>query len=185
MRVLAVDGDDATLELSGRCADCPLQGFTMQTAESEFHRVVRHETGHTLGFPHEHMRRELVQRIDPEKAYKYFAATQGWTKQQVDQQVLTPLGEASIFGTPADQDSIMCYQLPGSITRGRPHPEPDPHGNLPISADSAFADADCPDNCAHTHRKCRHFLPRPGGRAHPGRGLAHSHRGRPNGRNPV
>ena len=39
----------------------------------------------------------------------------------VDAQVLTPLEERSIFGTPADQDSIMCYQLPGSITRdGQP-----------------------------------------------------------------
>ena len=128
-------GTDITLVPKNR-QTMNLQGFTMQTAESEFHRVVRHETGHTLGFPHEHMRRELVQRIDPEKAYKYFAATQGWTKQQVDQQVLTPLGEASIFGTPADQDSIMCYQLPGSITRdGQPI-----RGGTDIDAtDAAFA----------------------------------------------
>jgi hypothetical protein len=41
-----------------------LEGFTMKTPDSEFHRVVRHETGHTLGFPHEHMRAELVKRID-------------------------------------------------------------------------------------------------------------------------
>ena len=93
-----------------------LEGFSMQTPESEYHRVVRHETGHTLGFPHEHMRRELVARLDPAKAYAYFLATQGWDRQEVDQQVLTPLDDASILGTPPDQDSIMCYQLPGSIT---------------------------------------------------------------------
>jgi hypothetical protein len=98
-----------------------LEGFTMTTAESEYKRVVRHETGHTLGFPHEHMRRELVARIDPEKAYAYFLQTQGWPRQTVDQQVLTPLDDRSIFSTPADETSIMCYQLPGSITRdGRP-----------------------------------------------------------------
>ena len=34
-----------------------LQGFTMNTSESEYKRVVRHETGHTLGFPHEHILR--------------------------------------------------------------------------------------------------------------------------------
>ena len=34
-----------------------LQGFTERTPESEYRRVVRHETGHTMGFPHEHMRR--------------------------------------------------------------------------------------------------------------------------------
>lgn len=98
-----------------------LQGFTMTTPDSEYKRVVRHETGHTLGFPHEHMRRELIERIDPEKAYVYFQRTQGWSRQTVDQQVLTPLDENSIMGTPADETSIMCYQLPGNITRdGKP-----------------------------------------------------------------
>ncbi|MEJ3749547.1 M12 family metallopeptidase [Actinomycetes bacterium KLBMP 9797] len=93
-----------------------LEGFTMNTPESEYRRVVRHETGHTLGFPHEHMRRELVARIDREKAYAFFLRTQGWSKKDVDQQVLTPLDERSIIGTKPDQDSIMCYQLPGQIT---------------------------------------------------------------------
>jgi len=93
-----------------------LQAFTMSTPESEYHRVVRHEAGHTLGFEHEHMRKELVDRIDPARAYDYFLRTQGWNKQTVDQQVLTPLSAQSIMGTPADQTSIMCYQLPGSIT---------------------------------------------------------------------
>jgi hypothetical protein len=98
-----------------------LQGFTMSTPEAEYRRVVRHETGHTLGFPHEHMRAELVERIDPRKAYDYFWRTQGWDKPTVDEQVLTPLAASSIFGTPPDQTSIMCYQLPGSITRdGQP-----------------------------------------------------------------
>ena len=98
-----------------------LQGFTMNTSDDEFRRVIRHEAGHTLGFPHEHMRRELVARIDRQKAYDFFRRTQGWSQPMVDQQVLTPLDERSIFGTPADQTSIMCYQLPGLITRdGRP-----------------------------------------------------------------
>ncbi len=98
-----------------------LQGFTMNTPEREYKRVVRHETGHTLGFPHEHMRQALVARIDPEKAYEYFRRTQGWDRRTVDQQVLTPLDEQSLMSTPADQTSIMCYQLPGTITRdGQP-----------------------------------------------------------------
>jgi len=98
-----------------------LERFTMNTPEAEFKRVVRHEAGHTLGFPHEHMRRLLIARIEPEKAYEYFRRTQGWDRRTVDQQVLTPLDERTIMSTPADQTSIMCYQLPGSITRdGRP-----------------------------------------------------------------
>jgi hypothetical protein len=98
-----------------------LEAFSLGTPDSEYRRVVRHEAGHTLGCPHEHMRKALVDRIDPEKAYAYFWRTQGWDRATVDQQVLRPLSEASIVGTPADQTSIMCYQLPGSITRdGRP-----------------------------------------------------------------
>ena len=99
-----------------------LEGFTMNVSEAEFHRVVRHETGHTLGFPHEHMRRELVQKIDERKAIDYFGATQGWSPEEVRQQVLTPIEESSIRGTVhADPHSIMCYQIPGSLTKdGRP-----------------------------------------------------------------
>jgi hypothetical protein len=99
-----------------------LEGFTMQTPDSEFYRVVRHETGHTLGFPHEHMRKDLVAKIDPQKAIAYFGATQGWTEEEVRHQVLTPLEEASLIGTAAsDQNSIMCYQIPGALTKnGQP-----------------------------------------------------------------
>jgi Astacin (Peptidase family M12A) len=98
-----------------------LQEFSMSTPESEYRRVVRHETGHTLGFPHEHMRKGLIARIDPKKAYTFFLADQGWDKETVDAQVLTPLDAASLMGTPEDQTSIMCYQLPASITKdGKP-----------------------------------------------------------------
>jgi hypothetical protein len=110
--VLGVDKDEPTMNL---------EGFTMRTSPSEFRRVVCHEAGHTLGFPHEHMRKELVQRIDPAKAYPYFQMTDGWSRQDVDDQVLSPLHQRTIIGTPVDQTSIMCYQLPGSITRdGKP-----------------------------------------------------------------
>lgn len=92
-----------------------LQGFTARTADAEYRRVVRHETGHTLGFPHEHMRASIVARIDPAKAVAYFGQTQGWSARDVYAQVLTSLDESTLMSTPADQTSIMCYQLPGEI----------------------------------------------------------------------
>jgi hypothetical protein len=107
--ILSIESDQPTMNL---------QDFTMQTPESEFHRVVRHETGHTLGFPHEHMRKELVAKIDPDKAIAYFGQTQGWTPAEVRQQVLTPIEESTIRGTAhADPNSIMCYQIPGTLTK--------------------------------------------------------------------
>jgi hypothetical protein len=98
-----------------------LEGFTMQMPESEFHRVVRHETGHTLGFPHEHMRRGLVAKLDVAKTIAYFERTQGWSEDEVRAQVLTPIEESTLRGTSVDAKSIMCYQLPGEITlNGKP-----------------------------------------------------------------
>lgn len=114
-------GTDVLL-IPRREATMNLDGFTMSTPESEYKRVVRHETGHTLGFPHEHMRRELVALIDAAKAIAFFGRTQGWSPEEVRAQVLTPIGKRSLLGTPqADARSIMCYQIPGSITRsGKP-----------------------------------------------------------------
>jgi hypothetical protein len=99
-----------------------LEGFTAGTPDAEFHRVVRHEAGHTLGFPHEHMRQALVSRLDPQKVIAFYRASEGWTEQEVIDQVLTPLEEASVFGTAgSDETSIMCYQIGGELTLdGRP-----------------------------------------------------------------
>jgi hypothetical protein len=95
-----------------------LDSFTMNTPDSEFFRVVRHEAGHTLGFPHEHMRQEIVDRIDREKAIALFMATQGWTRDEVIAQVLTPMSNSALIATAQPDDrSIMCYSLPASIMK--------------------------------------------------------------------
>ena len=92
-----------------------LDSFTMNTPDSEFHRVVRHETGHTLGFPHEHMRKAIIDRIDREKAIKEFMRTQGWSRQEVIEQVLTPFETSALKATAVtDENSIMCYDFPAA-----------------------------------------------------------------------
>jgi hypothetical protein len=107
--ILGIEDDQPTLNL---------EGFTMRTSDAEFKRVVRHEAGHTLGFEHEHMRDALVKKIDRSKAFAYFDRTQGWSKEETLEQVLTPLARKSIMGTgEADPLSIMCYQIPGAITK--------------------------------------------------------------------
>ncbi len=99
-----------------------LDSFTMDTDDSEFYRVVRHETGHTLGFPHEHMRRELVERLDRAKTIESFRRQYAWPESMTVAQVLTPLEDAQLMATAhADELSIMCYQIPGEITKdGQP-----------------------------------------------------------------
>ena len=95
-----------------------LEGFTMRTTDAEFRRVVRHESGHTLGFDHEHMRSDIVKRIDRAKAIAFYDKDQGWTPEEVKEQVLTPLAKRSIMGTAeADPVSIMCYHLPAAIMK--------------------------------------------------------------------
>jgi hypothetical protein len=67
------------------------------------------------------MRRALVEKIDRKKAIAYFKREDNWDEQETIDQVLTPIEEAAIRGTIADPKSIMCYQIPGEITKnGKP-----------------------------------------------------------------
>jgi hypothetical protein len=91
----------------------------MNTPDMEIGWRIGHATGHTLGIPHERLRRAVVAHIDEDKAIEYFRRTQGWNEEEVRLQVLTPIEESSLLGTPhADPDhSVMCYQIPGEITK--------------------------------------------------------------------
>lgn len=104
------------LKIPAGKATMNLDSFTIATPESEYRRVVRHETGHTLGFPHEHLRRQFVKKIDRKKAIRYFAETDGWSAEETTAQVLTPLEDVDLIATRPDAQSIMCYQIPGTIT---------------------------------------------------------------------
>jgi hypothetical protein len=107
--ILHIAADEPTMNL---------EAFTMGTPDSEFRRVIRHETGHTLGFPHEHMRSEIVNRIDKNKAIAHFKASDGWTAAETTAQVLTPLENSTLTKTAqSDIRSIMCYGLPASIMK--------------------------------------------------------------------
>ena len=146
--ILGIEEDQPTFNL---------EGFTMRTSESEFKRVVRHEAGHTLGFDHEHMRADLVSRIDRNKAIAYYDREEGWTTEETIEQVLTPLSKRSIMGTlESDPHSIMCYQIPGEITKdGKTIP-----GGLDINAkDYKFAGTIYPVNAGRIPRDRAHSSP--------------------------
>lgn len=101
-----------------------LGGYSDRTPDREIRRSGCHELGHSLGFIHEHLRRELVRKIVASKAYAYYARTQGWSRATVDSNVLRYADESTITGSEVpDQDSLMCYQIPGEITvDGKPIP---------------------------------------------------------------
>ena len=105
--ILEIDDDEPTLNL---------EGFTMRTSEAEFRRVVRHEAGHTLGFDHEHMRSDIVKRIDRAKAIAYFDRTEGWTREEVEEQVLTPLPKKIDHGHGRER-SAVDHVLPAARRR--------------------------------------------------------------------
>jgi len=93
-----------------------LAGFTERTSDAEYARVVCHEFGHTLGFPHEHMRGQVQQRLDRQATYEHFRRYSGWSRATVDSQIFAPMSEG-IAGTDTDEASIMAYHFPGSITK--------------------------------------------------------------------
>jgi hypothetical protein len=111
-------GPDVLHIPAGECT-MNLDSFTADTPDSEYDRVVKHEFGHTLGFPHEHTRKEIVGRIDPRAAEAYFLKYDGWDAQTVREQVLTVTPDAEITALPADVRSIMAYGLPAEIMRDR------------------------------------------------------------------
>lgn len=114
-----------------------LQGFTMQTPEPEFRRVVPHEFGHTLGFPHEHQRKAIIDRLNPEAVYRYYGRLTGWPREMIRAQILTPIDERLLKGTRPNVRSIMAYWFPEDVVKDH---TPIPGGSDLIADDLAFAD---------------------------------------------
>ncbi|KAK2459707.1 hypothetical protein APHAL10511_008269 [Amanita phalloides] len=96
-----------------------LTGASLSKSDWFFTRVVRHETGHTLGFMHEHLRPELVDRIDPKKAIEYYGGPANyWSKERTTSNVLNPLPMDEYTATAeADIHSIMCYAISNKILK--------------------------------------------------------------------
>jgi hypothetical protein len=96
-----------------------LQGFDSQPMpESEWERVVVHEFGHVLGCLHEQQRPEVVALLDPAGVIAEFERTQGWSEQEIRQQILSPFDPGTVDETAqADLASIMQYSFSAACTR--------------------------------------------------------------------
>lgn len=92
--------------------------LSLDTNPVEVRRVVLHEFGHALGFEHEH--RSPAARIpwDMEQVYDYYWRTNGWSREKVDGQVITPIDPSVLEYTEWDHESIMHYRIPSEIVIG-------------------------------------------------------------------
>lgn len=102
------------LQIGRTSATMGLQGFTLNHSEAEYKRVVRHETGHTLGFQHGQLLPATVNRLDRAKTIAWFNRYYGWGEAQTVQNVLTPIDLSQAVGDfeGEDPDSIMTYLIP-------------------------------------------------------------------------
>jgi serralysin len=91
--------------------------LTPTTGDEEYRRTVLHEFGHALGCAHEHSNPKGGIPWDKKKAYAYYMQ-QGWSKEEVDEQVFKKYGKNIVRATKVDKQSIMMYPIPNEITIG-------------------------------------------------------------------
>jgi serralysin len=91
--------------------------FDASTDDEEYNRTVLHEFGHSLGCAHEHSSPKGGIPWDKKKAYAYYMED-GWTKEEVDEQVFKKYSLNAVRGTKIDKTSIMMYPIPNDITIG-------------------------------------------------------------------
>ena len=126
---IAFDSEDGSWSLLGtellsEDKSLPTMNFgwlTPRTDDLEYNRVVLHEFGHTLGCIHEHERPDNGIPWDKPKVYAYYKKTDGWSKEEVDEQVFSKYDITQIRASKLDKKSIMMYPVPEQLTRGNFH----------------------------------------------------------------
>ena len=79
--------------------------------------TVLHEFGHALGMIHEHQNpRNRKIQWDRQKVYSWAQSTQGWSREQTDNNILNAYDINHINGSDFDPLSVMLYFFPGSLT---------------------------------------------------------------------
>ncbi len=107
--ILSFDKSKATMNLGW---------LTPTTDDLEYNRVVLHEFGHTLGCIHEHERPDNGIPWDKPKVYQYYKDRDGWSKEEVDENVFSKYDITQIRASKLDKKSIMMYAVPNELTKG-------------------------------------------------------------------
>lgn len=90
-------------------------GLESRDSSTEWDRVVLHETLHAVGFNHEHQHPRSVIPWNRDAVYRFYSETQGWSRAEIDAQVLNRSTASNIFGSEPDKMSIMMYPLPKEL----------------------------------------------------------------------
>ncbi|MFZ4083576.1 MAG: M12 family metallopeptidase [Pirellula sp.] len=91
--------------------------LTPSTPEKEYSRVVLHEFGHALGAIHEHQHPGVAIPWDRDAVYRYYAR-QGWSREQVDNNIFRRYESSQLNNSAYDRNSIMHYAIPNELTIG-------------------------------------------------------------------
>lgn len=88
--------------------------FDEHTEEKEFSRTILHEFGHALGLIHEHQAPDAGIRWN-RNIYYYYKVTQGWSKEEVDNNIVFKYDKSILRGGKYDKTSIMHYSIPKEL----------------------------------------------------------------------
>jgi hypothetical protein len=105
-QALRIPEDRATLNVA----------LDRHSGPTEWDRVVLHETLHAVGFEHEHQHPQASIPWDREAVYRFYGETQGWSREQIDFQVLNRGNPRELRTSGFDRDSIMLYPVPRELT---------------------------------------------------------------------
>ncbi len=105
-------GTDARIvSSSAQTMNLDLMAGVFGDGSDEWNRVALHECLHAIGLEHEHQHPRSTIKWNREAVYNLYQTQQGWTREQVDFQVLNRSTASSYVATAFDGQSILEYPI--------------------------------------------------------------------------
>jgi hypothetical protein len=93
--------------------------FNDNTPDIEFSRTTLHEFGHAIGLIHEHQSPDANIPWDRTAVYSYYLRTNGWIRDEVDNNIFAIYDNTTITNSDFDRNSIMLYPIDEELTHNR------------------------------------------------------------------